>query len=94
MIALDPALTSTGRQPILDLASSGTLKAELLVGESGAKAITKARARRWRTRARHPGPERAGSNEPRAPECWLESTPRARAELTKARKDAGSAACG
>ena len=44
VIALDVALTSTGRQPILDLASSGTLRAELLVGEDGAKAITKARA--------------------------------------------------
>lgn len=44
VIALDPILASTGRQPILDLASSGTLQAELLVGEDGAKAITKARA--------------------------------------------------
>jgi transcription termination factor Rho len=44
VIALDAALTSTGRQPILDLAASGTLKPELLVGEDGAEAITKARA--------------------------------------------------
>jgi transcription termination factor Rho len=44
VIALDVALTSTGRQPILDLAASGTLKPELLVGEDGAKAITQARA--------------------------------------------------
>jgi transcription termination factor Rho len=44
VIALDSALTSTGRQPILDLAASGTLKAELLVGEDGAEAIAKARA--------------------------------------------------
>jgi transcription termination factor Rho len=44
VIALDAALTSTGRQPILDLVNSGTLKPELLVGEDGAKAITKARA--------------------------------------------------
>ncbi len=44
VIALDVALTSTGRQPILDLAASGTLRPELLVGEDGAKAITKARA--------------------------------------------------
>jgi transcription termination factor Rho len=44
VIALDPVLASTGRQPILDLVSSGTLKAELLVGETDAKAITKARA--------------------------------------------------
>jgi transcription termination factor Rho len=44
VIALDVALTSTGRQPILDLASSGTLKPELLVGDDGAKAIMQARA--------------------------------------------------
>ncbi len=43
MIALDAALTSTGRQPILDLLASGTLKPELLVGDDGAEAITKAR---------------------------------------------------
>ena len=53
VIALDVALTSTGRQPILDLVNSGTLKPELLVGEDGAEAITKARARgRWRPPAR------------------------------------------
>ncbi|MFI4990464.1 MAG: Rho termination factor N-terminal domain-containing protein [Solirubrobacterales bacterium] len=44
VIALDVALTSTGRQPILDLAASGTLRPELLVGEDGASAILKARA--------------------------------------------------
>jgi transcription termination factor Rho len=44
VIALDLALTSTGRQPILDLIGSGTLKPELLVGEDGAEAITRARA--------------------------------------------------
>jgi transcription termination factor Rho len=44
VIALDAALASTGRQPLLDLISSGTLKPELLVGEDGAEAITKARA--------------------------------------------------
>ena len=44
VIALDVALTSTGRQPILDLVASGTLKPELLVGEDGAAAITRARA--------------------------------------------------
>jgi transcription termination factor Rho len=44
VIALDAALTSTGRQPILDLSASGTLRAELLVGEDGAEAVTKARA--------------------------------------------------
>jgi len=44
VIALDVALTSTGRQPILDLMNSGTLKPELLVGADGAQAITQARA--------------------------------------------------
>ena len=44
VIALDVALTSTGRQPIIDLAASGTLKPELLVGDDGAQAITQARA--------------------------------------------------
>jgi transcription termination factor Rho len=43
VIALDAGLTGSGL-PILDLAASGTLKAELLVGEGGAKAIAKARA--------------------------------------------------
>jgi transcription termination factor Rho len=44
VIALDVALTSTGRQPILELVNSSTLKPELLVGEDGAQAITQARA--------------------------------------------------
>ncbi len=44
VIALDVALTSTGRIPALDLASSGVVRPELLVGEDGAAAITKARA--------------------------------------------------
>jgi len=44
VIALDGALASTGREPILDLAESGTLRPELLVGEDGARAITQARA--------------------------------------------------
>jgi transcription termination factor Rho len=44
VIALDVARTSTGRLPALDLFSSGTLKAELLVGEDGAEAIVHARA--------------------------------------------------
>jgi transcription termination factor Rho len=44
VIALDVALTSTGRQPALDLLRSGTLKPELLVGEDGARAIAQARA--------------------------------------------------
>lgn len=44
VIALDEALTSTGRLPALDLVKSGTVKLELLVGEDGAKAVTAARA--------------------------------------------------
>jgi transcription termination factor Rho len=43
VIALDGGLTESGL-PILDLAASGTLKPELLVGADGAKAIAKARA--------------------------------------------------
>jgi transcription termination factor Rho len=43
VIALDAALASSGRHPILDLINSGTLKPELLVGEDGADAIAKAR---------------------------------------------------
>jgi transcription termination factor Rho len=44
VIALDAKLTSTGRQPNLDLLASGTIKPELLVGEDGARAIVRARA--------------------------------------------------
>jgi transcription termination factor Rho len=44
VIALDVGLTSTGRQPILDLLNSSTLKPELLVGADGARAIAQARA--------------------------------------------------
>jgi transcription termination factor Rho len=43
VIALDPTLADSGL-PLLDLAASGTLRPELLVGEDGAKAIAKARA--------------------------------------------------
>jgi transcription termination factor Rho len=43
VIALDAALVGSGL-PILDLAASGTLKPELLVGEDGASAIAQARA--------------------------------------------------
>lgn len=43
VIALDPALAGSGGPP-LDLAGSGTLRAELLVGEEGAAAIAQARA--------------------------------------------------
>ena len=43
IIALDPALTHAGGPP-LDLTASGTVRAELLVGDEGAAAIAKARA--------------------------------------------------
>jgi transcription termination factor Rho len=43
VIALNRALTSTGRFPALDLGASGTIRPELLVGEAGAEAIAKAR---------------------------------------------------
>lgn len=43
VIALDPVRAGTGRFPALDLVASGTLKAELLVGEEGAEAIARAR---------------------------------------------------
>jgi transcription termination factor Rho len=42
-IALDPVRAGTGRFPALDLVASGTLKADLLVGEDGAEAIVRAR---------------------------------------------------
>jgi transcription termination factor Rho len=44
VIALDAVRASTGQLPALDLVNSGTLKPELLVGEEGAEAITRARA--------------------------------------------------
>jgi transcription termination factor Rho len=47
VIALDPALTSTGRFPALDLVNSGTLRPELLVGEAGARAIADARSQAY-----------------------------------------------
>jgi transcription termination factor Rho len=43
VIALDAALASTGRFPALDLAASGTIRPELLVGDAGAEAIARAR---------------------------------------------------
>jgi transcription termination factor Rho len=43
VIALDAALTNTGRFPALDLVASGALHAELLVGDAGAEAIAQAR---------------------------------------------------
>ncbi|HTA98065.1 MAG TPA: Rho termination factor N-terminal domain-containing protein [Solirubrobacteraceae bacterium] len=44
VIVLDAVRANTGKLPALDLVSSGTLKPELLVGEDGAEAITRARA--------------------------------------------------
>jgi transcription termination factor Rho len=44
VIALDVELASTARFPAVDLAASGTLRPELLVGEKGAEAIAQARA--------------------------------------------------
>jgi transcription termination factor Rho len=44
VIALDAVRASTGQPTALDLVSSGTLRPELLVGEDGAEAITRARA--------------------------------------------------
>ena len=44
VIALDVALTSAGRFPALELAASGTMRPELLVGAAGAEAIAKTRA--------------------------------------------------
>jgi transcription termination factor Rho len=44
VVALDATLTALGRFPALDLAQSGTLRPDLLVGEAGADAIAKARA--------------------------------------------------
>ena len=44
VVALDAALTAARRFPALDLPSSGTLRAELLVGDAGAEEIAKAHA--------------------------------------------------
>ena len=43
VVVLDPALVALGRFPALDLAASGVLRPELLVGEAGADAIAKNR---------------------------------------------------
>jgi transcription termination factor Rho len=43
VVKLDPLGTGIDRAPALDLLSSGTLRAELLVGEEGAAAIARAR---------------------------------------------------
>jgi transcription termination factor Rho len=44
VVKLDPLGTGIDHAPALDLLSSGTLRAELLVGEEGAAAIARARA--------------------------------------------------
>ena len=44
VIALDPRLAAAGRYPAIDLAASWTMRPELLVGESAAEAIGRARA--------------------------------------------------
>ena len=44
VVSLDPVLASLGRFPALALRASGTLRPELLVGESGAEDIRTARA--------------------------------------------------
>jgi transcription termination factor Rho len=44
VVTLDAELAATGRFPALDLLASGTLRPELLIGESGAKAIAAVRA--------------------------------------------------
>jgi len=44
VIALDALLTGSGRFPAIDLLRSGTIRAELLVGDEGAEAIARARA--------------------------------------------------
>ena len=44
VIAFDARLAGTRRFPALDVASSGTMRPELLVGEAGAEAIARARS--------------------------------------------------
>jgi transcription termination factor Rho len=43
VVTLDGTLTALGRFPALDLSASGTMRPELLVGDEGAEAITRAR---------------------------------------------------
>ena len=43
VVSLDQTLTALGRFPALDLSASGTMRSELLVGDEGAEAITRAR---------------------------------------------------
>jgi transcription termination factor Rho len=44
VVTLDAALTALGRFPAVNLAASGVVHPELLVGDAGAEAIAKARA--------------------------------------------------
>jgi transcription termination factor Rho len=44
VVTFDAALVALGRFPAIDLAASGALRPDLLVGEAGAEAIAKARA--------------------------------------------------
>jgi transcription termination factor Rho len=44
VVTFDATLVALGRFPAIDLAASGVVRAELLVGEAGAEAIAKARA--------------------------------------------------
>jgi transcription termination factor Rho len=44
VVAFDAALVALGRFPAIDMAASGVLRPELLVGDAGAEAIAKARA--------------------------------------------------
>jgi transcription termination factor Rho len=44
VVAFDPELVALGRFPALDLARSGVVRPELLVGDAGAEAIANARA--------------------------------------------------
>ena len=70
MIALDVALTSTGRIPALDLAASGTVRPELLVGEDGAEARSP-QARAETSLALGTGCEEASASSRRgAPPAW------------------------
>jgi transcription termination factor Rho len=48
VVALDAALATSGRYPALNLSASGALRPELLVGEAGAKAIAKERAKAFK----------------------------------------------
>jgi transcription termination factor Rho len=43
VVSLDPSMVALGRFPALDLAASGVLRPELLVGDAGAEAIAKTR---------------------------------------------------